>query len=74
METLNILFTQSALRYYHSTQLNGLTVQLNGLSTQLDGLTVQFDGLTSSKTTEIYTHIPTKGFDQMQSPLDTLDF
>lgn len=31
-------------------------------------------GHASSKTTEIYTHITTKGFDQIQSPLDTLDF
>jgi hypothetical protein len=29
-------------------------------------------GLTS-KTTEIYTHISTKGFDQIKSPLDLLD-
>ncbi|WP_207765332.1 tyrosine-type recombinase/integrase [Solitalea longa] len=27
----------------------------------------------SSKTTEIYTHITTKGFDQIKSPLDNLD-
>ena len=31
-------------------------------------------GHESSKTTEIYTHITTKGFDQLKSPLDTLDF
>lgn len=31
-------------------------------------------GHESSKTTEIYTHITTRGFDQIQSPLDTLDF
>lgn len=31
-------------------------------------------GLSSSKTTEIYTHITTKGFDQVKSPLDQLDF
>ncbi len=31
-------------------------------------------GHESSKTTEIYTHITTKGFDQIQSPLDTIDF
>ena len=30
-------------------------------------------GHSSSKTTEIYTHITTKGFDQIVSPLDTLD-
>jgi integrase/recombinase XerD len=30
-------------------------------------------GHSSSKTTEIYTHITTKGFDQIKSPLDTLD-
>jgi len=30
-------------------------------------------GHESSKTTEIYTHITTKGFDQIQSPLDNLD-
>lgn len=30
-------------------------------------------GHESSKTTEIYTHITTKGFDQIKSPLDTLD-
>jgi integrase/recombinase XerD len=31
-------------------------------------------GHESSKTTEIYTHITTKGFDQIKSPLDRLDF
>ena len=30
-------------------------------------------GHESSKTTEIYTHITTKGFDQIKSPLDGLD-
>jgi site-specific recombinase XerD len=30
-------------------------------------------GHESSKTTEIYTHITTRGFDQIQSPLDFLD-
>lgn len=31
-------------------------------------------GHESSKTTEVYTHITTKGFDQIISPLDNLDF
>ena len=31
-------------------------------------------GHESSKTTEIYTHITTKGMDQIKSPLDRLDF
>ena len=31
-------------------------------------------GHSSSKTTEIYTHITTKGFDQIENPLDKLDF
>lgn len=31
-------------------------------------------GHESSKTTEIYTHVTTKGFDQIKSPLDDLDF
>jgi integrase/recombinase XerD len=31
-------------------------------------------GHESSKTTEIYTHITTKGFDQLKSPLDNLEF
>jgi len=31
-------------------------------------------GHASSKTTEIYTHITTKGFDQIKNPLDSLDF
>ncbi len=31
-------------------------------------------GHESSKTTEIYTHITTKGFDQFKSPMDNLDF
>ena len=31
-------------------------------------------GHANSKTTEIYTHITTKGFDQIKSPMDTLDF
>lgn len=30
-------------------------------------------GHESSKTTEIYTHITTKGFDQIKSPMDNLD-
>jgi integrase/recombinase XerD len=30
-------------------------------------------GHESSKTTEIYTHVTTKGFDQIKSPLDSLD-
>ena len=30
-------------------------------------------GHENSKTTEIYTHITTKGFDQIKSPLDTLN-
>jgi len=30
-------------------------------------------GHESSKTTEIYTHITTKGFDQIKSPIDKLD-
>ena len=30
-------------------------------------------GHESSKTTEIYTHVTTKGFDQIKSPLDKLD-
>lgn len=30
-------------------------------------------GHESSKTTEIYTHLTTKGFDQIKSPLDTLE-
>lgn len=31
-------------------------------------------GHESSKTTELYTHITTKGFDQIKNPLDHLDF
>lgn len=31
-------------------------------------------GHESSKTTEIYTHVTTKGFDQIKSPIDNLDF
>ncbi|HXI00285.1 MAG TPA: site-specific integrase [Sphingobacteriaceae bacterium] len=31
-------------------------------------------GHASSTTTEIYTHVTTKGFDQIKSPLDNLDF
>jgi site-specific recombinase XerD len=30
-------------------------------------------GHESSKTTEVYTHVTTKGFDQIVNPLDTLD-
>lgn len=30
-------------------------------------------GHASSKTTEIYTHITTKGFDKIKNPLDNLD-
>jgi site-specific recombinase XerD len=31
-------------------------------------------GHESNKTTEVYTHITTKGFDQIKSPMDKLDF
>ena len=31
-------------------------------------------GHNSSKTTEIYTHVTRKGFENIQSPLDNLDF
>jgi site-specific recombinase XerD len=31
-------------------------------------------GHESPKTTEIYTHITTKGFDQLKGPMDELDF
>ncbi len=31
-------------------------------------------GHESSKTTEIYTHVTTKGFDQLKSPMDNLNF
>ena len=31
-------------------------------------------GHSNSKTTEIYTHITTKGFDQIKNPLDKLEF
>jgi len=31
-------------------------------------------GHENSKTTEIYTHVSTKGLDQIKSPFDTLDF
>lgn len=30
-------------------------------------------GHENSKTTEVYTHVTTKGFNQIQSPLDKLD-
>ena len=30
-------------------------------------------GRSSSKTTEIYTHVTTKGFDQLISPMDNLE-
>ena len=30
-------------------------------------------GYSSSKTTEIYTHITTKGFEKIENPLDKLD-
>lgn len=30
-------------------------------------------GHSSSKTTEIYTHVTTKGMDQLKSPMDLLD-
>jgi len=30
-------------------------------------------GHESSKTTEVYTHVTTKGFEQIKSPLDSLD-
>ena len=30
-------------------------------------------GHSNSKTTEVYTHITTKGFDQLKSPMDNLE-
>jgi site-specific recombinase XerD len=30
-------------------------------------------GHANSKTTEVYTHVSTKGFDQLKSPLDNMD-
>ena len=30
-------------------------------------------GHANSKTTEVYTHVTTKGFDQLKSPLDNMD-
>ncbi len=57
--------TMQTLRHTFATHSLENGVELRKIQSML--------GHDSSKTTEIYTHITTKGFDQIKSPMDNLD-